>query len=51
MGDYEDAVISFCATRNHMDYIVTRNIKDYEKSKVQAILPNQLIKMVSQDDE
>lgn len=50
MGDYEDAVISCCATRNHMDYIVTRNIKDYEKSKVQAILPNQLIKMVSQSD-
>lgn len=51
MGDYEDAVISCCATRNQMDYIVTRNIKDYEKSKVRAILPNQLIKMVSQDDE
>lgn len=51
MGDYEDAVISCCALHNHIDYIVTRNIKDYEKSKVQAILPNQLIKMVSQDDE
>lgn len=51
MGDYEDAMISCCAIRNHMDYIVTRNIKDYEKSKIQAILPNQLIKMVLQDDE
>lgn len=50
MIDYEDAVISCCATHNNIDYIVTRNIKDYEKSKVQAILPNQLIGMVSQDD-
>ena len=50
MSDYEDSVISCCAVRNHIDYIVTRNIKDYEKSKVKAILPNQLIKMVTQDD-
>lgn len=47
MSDYEDAVISCCATHNHIDYIVTRNIKDYEKSKVQAILPDQLLRMVS----
>ncbi len=50
MSDYEDAVISCCATHNHIDYIVTRNIKDYEKSKVQAILPDQLLRMVSQND-
>ncbi|MDE6388373.1 MAG: PIN domain-containing protein [Lachnospiraceae bacterium] len=49
MSDYEDAVISCCATHNHIDYIVTRNIKDYEKSRVQAILPDQLLKMVNQD--
>lgn len=50
MSDYEDSIISCCAARNHIDYIVTRNIKDYEKSKVQAILPEQLIKMISQGD-
>lgn len=50
MSDYEDSVISCCAARNHIDYIVTRNIKDYEKSKVQVILPNQLLRMVSQND-
>ncbi len=50
MSDYEDSVISCCAARNHIDYIVTRNIKDYEKSKVQAILPDQLLRMVSQDN-
>lgn len=50
MSDYEDAVISCCALRNHIDYIVTRNIKDYEKSKVQSILPEQLLTMISQDN-
>ena len=51
MKDYEDAVISCCAKRNQMDYIVTRNIKDYEKSKVKALLPDDFIKLVSQDKE
>lgn len=50
MKDYEDAVISCCAKRSKMDYIVTRNIKDYEKSKVKAILPNDFIQLVSQSD-
>lgn len=45
--DYEDAVISSCASRNRMDYIVTRNIKDYKKSRVQAILPENFIKNCS----
>lgn len=31
--DYEDAVVASCAARNRMDYIVTRNIRDYEYSK------------------
>lgn len=50
VNDYEDAVISCCAYRNHIDYIVTRNIKDYEKSKIQAILPDRFINMIAQDE-
>lgn len=49
MNDYEDAVVSCCAFRNHIDYIVTRNIKDYGESKVRAILPGEFINMVMQD--
>ncbi len=49
MKDYEDAVISCCAKRNQMDYIVTRNIKDYEHSKVKVLLPEELLKLVLQD--
>ena len=50
VNDYEDAVLSCCALRNHMDYIVTRNIIDYEKSKTSVILPKTFINMVTQDD-
>ena len=49
--DYEDAVIASCANRNQMDYIVTRNIRDYEHSKVKAVLPDELLKCVSQNEE
>ena len=49
VNDYEDAVVSCCAFRNHIDYIVTRNIKDYGESKVRAILPEQFINMSVQD--
>ena len=45
--DYEDAVVTSCAQRNRMDYIVTRNIKDYEQSKVRALLTEELLKLVS----
>lgn len=51
MTDYEDSVVSCCAKRNQMDYIVTRNIKDYENSKVQAIFPSEFIKLISQDKQ
>lgn len=51
MKDYEDAVISCCAKRNQMDYIVSRNIKDYEQSKIKALLPDEFINLVSQNEE
>ena len=45
MTDYEDAVQASCAARNKVDYIVTRNVKDFEKSTVPAILPGDLLKL------
>lgn len=47
MKDYEDAVVSCCAGRNHVNYIVTRNTKDFEKSKVRVILPDEFINLIS----
>lgn len=50
MNDYEDSVVSCCAKRNKMEYIVTRNIKDYKNSKVQAMLPDEFIRMVTSNE-
>lgn len=42
--DFEDAVQIYCAsTVNGMDYIVTRNIKDFKNSEIPALLPNEII--------
>ncbi len=42
--DYEDAIQSACALRIKADYIVTRNLKDFTKSKVLAVNPPGLFK-------
>ena len=42
MKDFEDAVMSMTAKRIGADFIVTRNIKDYKSSPVQAVLPESL---------
>ena len=46
MNDYEDAVQSSCAARLRADYIVTRNLKDFENSSIQAILPCEALRIV-----
>ena len=41
--DFEDAVQSVSAERVHADYIITRNVRDFAKSKVVAFTPSELI--------
>lgn len=41
--DFEDAIQCTTAERIHADYIITRNIRDFRKSKVMALTPNELI--------
>jgi predicted nucleic acid-binding protein len=42
--DFEDAIQIYCAsTVNLMEYIVTRNIKDFKNSEIPALLPNEII--------
>ena len=38
-NDYEDAIQSATAQRIHADIIITRNIKDFAKSKILAFTP------------
>ena len=41
--DFENAVQSATAESVHADYIVTRNLKDFMKSKVIAFTPAELL--------
>ena len=40
---FEDAVQSATAEHIHADYIITRNLKDFTKSKVMAFTPSELL--------
>ena len=42
-SDFEDAVQSVTAQKVHADYIVTRNVRDYTKSRVIAFTPSELL--------
>jgi predicted nucleic acid-binding protein len=42
-ADFEDAVIAAIAQREKADYIITRNTKDYSKSPVLAIAPDEFL--------
>ena len=41
--DFEDAVQSVTAERIHADYIITRNVRDFSKSRVVAFTPSELL--------
>lgn len=41
-SDYEDALQIVCAARAKVNYIVTRNIKDFRNSTIPAVKPSEL---------
>jgi predicted nucleic acid-binding protein len=45
--DFEDAVIEVSAIDRNVDYILTRNIKDFTKSKIPAKTPEELLEMMN----
>lgn len=47
INDYEDAVVCEVARRSGVQYIVTRNTKDYVNSYVKAILPDEFVGLMS----
>ena len=44
MKDFEDAVQSVASNFNDIDFILTRNTKDFKNSKVKAISPRTFLK-------
>jgi predicted nucleic acid-binding protein len=49
-SDFEDAVVTAIATREKADYILTRNVDDFIKSPIPAILPADFLTMVTGSD-
>jgi len=45
LKDFEDAVQSSCAKRKKIDFIITRNVKDFSNSPVKAITPEEFLSL------
>ena len=41
--DFEDCLQDRCAVSVHADYIITRNVRDYQNAEVPAILPEDFL--------
>lgn len=50
LSDFEDAIMNETAIREEMDCIVTRNIKDYSKSRVTVYLPSDFLNIVKDEE-
>jgi predicted nucleic acid-binding protein len=48
--DFEDAVLESVAVKHGLQHIVTRNIRDFSTSRVQALTPSGFLKIVSASD-
>ena len=47
--DLEDGLQMLCAKNYHLDYIITRNIKDFADSEIQATEPMNFLKIIEQN--
>ena len=45
MADFEDALVSAIAARCRMDYIITRNTRDFRESPVKALTPQEFLNL------
>lgn len=48
-GDFEDDLIAQAARRHGVDFIVTRNKRDFSKSPVPALAPGEFVKLYKPD--
>ncbi len=47
--DFEDCLQEESAVEAMADYIITRNPKDFEKSRVEIIQPDEFLKLLGED--
>jgi predicted nucleic acid-binding protein len=51
IADFEDAVIEVSAQKNGADFIVTKNTKDFKKSVVQPVTPEELLAVLKTEGD
>ena len=44
--DFEDAIQSTASSFNNIDFIITRNVKDFKNSEIKALTPIELLKQI-----
>jgi hypothetical protein len=49
VDDFEDAVIAVSAVERNADYIITRNIKDFQKSIIPIKTPEELLILINNE--
>lgn len=47
-GDFEDCLVARCAEKIKADYIVTRNVKAFRDSTVEAVTPEELFQRLEE---
>lgn len=45
--DFEDCLQDRCAKSVNAEYIITRNVEDFSKSEIPAMLPEDFLKLTS----
>jgi len=43
--DFEDAIQYYCAYNNKIDFLITRNVKDYSKAQIKVHTPEEYLKL------
>ena len=51
VSDFEDAILAETAYRNGVQYIVTRNTKDYTRSVIPAAAPEEFLKKIPKNED
>lgn len=47
VSDYEDAVVERVSVKADVDYMITRNVKDYQQGMIKAISPDDFIALIN----
>ncbi len=49
--DFEDTLQYYCALESKISYLITRNVVDYQKDKMEILQPVEYIKMIKNKQE